>query len=126
MPTKEIPRAEWKEFLRDFSHFHQGWVVSIEVFDQAIGAQKEAGELIFGGVVVERGRGGKEVIEVLLGERAESHLRHTIAEPAHVQLDSEGERDILRIEGSGGTTLLISCRRSALPAKATYGTLQET
>jgi hypothetical protein len=126
MPTREITENEWKEFFQDFSRFHQGWEITVDIFSRALGAQKEAHGMVFGGLVVEPRRDGRVSIEMMLGETTENHLTHTIAAPTRVRFASEGETEVLQIEDENNTTVLISCRRSALPARRAYGALQET
>jgi hypothetical protein len=116
---------EWQEFFRDFTRFHQGWIASVDIFSQALGAQKEANELVFAGIVAEKEHQGKITIEVMLGETTTHHLTHTIVAPTRVRFENSVENEILQIEEGGDTTVLISCHRSALPAKASYGGLQE-
>lgn len=126
MPTREIPVSEWKEFFQDFSRFHQGWEITADIFSRALGAQKEARGMMFGGLVVEPQRDGRVSIEMMLGKTAANHLTHTITAPTRVRFASEGETEVLQIEDVNDTTILISCRRSALPAKMAYGALQAT
>jgi hypothetical protein len=82
--------------------------------------------MIFGGLVVEPRRDGRISIEMMLGKTTGNHITHTIAAPTRVRFASEGETEVLQIEDENDTTVLISCRRSALPAKMAYGALQAT
>jgi hypothetical protein len=126
MPTREIPKSEWEEFFRDFTRYHQSWIASLDIFSRAMGAQKEANELVFEGIAFDSECGGKTTIEVMLGETARNHLTHCITTPTHVRFESEGESEVLQIEDQDDTTVLISCHRSALPAKVMYGVLQKS
>src|SRR5436190_21645292 len=98
MPTREIYGNEWKIFFAGFSSYHKGWTVRIEVFSQEFGAQEETREASFEGIVAELKEGREACIEIILGATAENHIIHTIAEPTHVRLDSEGETEVLQIE----------------------------
>jgi hypothetical protein len=126
MPTRVIPKSEWEEFFRDFMRFHQGWVATVEIFSQALGAQKEVNEMVLAGIVAETQHDGTIAIELMLGETTGSHLTHTIVAPTHVWLESQSESEVLRIRDESDTIVLISCHHSAPPAKVTYGVLQES
>jgi hypothetical protein len=124
MSVKEIPQNQWKEFFRDFTRFHQGWIASVDIFSRDMGAQKEANEMVFAGLVAGTRHDSRITIEVMLGETAGSHIRHTIALPTHVRYESQGESEVLQIEDESDMTVLISCHRSAVPAKVSYAALQ--
>lgn len=126
MSTKEVPRNEWQKFFHDFTRFHQGWIASVDVFSGSFGAQKEANELVFSGITAAPASGGGQTIEVMLGENHDHHLTHIITAPVSVHFESEAESEVLQICDADNTTVLISCHRSALPAKVNYGGLQVT
>lgn len=126
MPTREIPKSEWGKFSRDFTRFHQGWIATVDIFSQEMGAQKESNEMVFAGLVAEPRRDGRIAIEVMLGETAGSHLMHTIAAPTQMRFERQGENEFLQIEDENCTTVLICCHRSAHPARMAYGSLQKT
>jgi hypothetical protein len=125
MSAREIPKSEWKEFFRDFARFHPGWLTSLDIFSSAMGAQKEANEMTLTGLVAETRRDGKLTIDIMLGETAENHIRHTIVAPTQVRHESQSESEVLQIEDDSRTTVLISCHRSGTLAKAMYGFLQK-
>ena len=126
MSTREIPKHEWAEFFRDFSRFHQGWIMTVDVFNGAMGAQKIADELAFGGIVAETRPDGRIVIEVMAGETTAHHITHTLTAPASVEFKSESEGEVLQIRDEGDTTVLISCHRSGVPAKLPQAALQKS
>jgi hypothetical protein len=125
MCTQQISRAEWKKFFHDFSRFHQGWILSLDVFSQEFGAQIGTRGIPFEGMVVEESSDGKANIELILGNTPDNHLTHTIASPTRVRLESLGENEVLQIEAENNITHLMSFHRSMLPAKVSYGALIE-
>src|SRR5215203_157759 len=52
MSTREVTRNEWTNFFDIFSKQHEGWIASLEVFDDEVGAQAEAVELPFEGISI--------------------------------------------------------------------------
>ena len=107
MITREIPREEWAAFFDSFSRRHEGWRVTLEVLGPDIGAQKEARELPLGGITAELN--GKDRIDVMVGERADDHITHSISQPTHVRLEETdgGVHQALEIESSGAPTVLL-------------------
>jgi hypothetical protein len=120
MRTQQISRNEWKQFFHDFSRFHQGWMISLDVFSQEFGAQIGTRDIPFEGMVVEESRDGKPSIELILGKTADFHLTHTIAMPTRVRFESQGENEVLQIEAENNITLLMSLHRAMAPAKVSY------
>jgi hypothetical protein len=118
MLTREIPRSEWREFLRDFTRFHQGWTVSVDIFSQLAGAQKEVNEMAFAAILAEARPQDAMRITLMFGVTAGNHLTHTIAAPVQVSFECLTETEILRIEDESGTTILLGCHRRARPARA--------
>ncbi|HYE64766.1 MAG TPA: DUF5335 family protein [Pyrinomonadaceae bacterium] len=116
MPTREIPRDEWITFFDGFSRQHEGWLVTVEVLGQEIGAQIEARELPLEGVTADLGKEGEDTISIILGASPEEHVTHIINAPTHVRLEqtAEGANATLQIESAGEATL-IRFRSTMLP-----------
>ena len=112
--------------FHDFSRFHQGWLASLDIFSSAMGAQKEANEMALAGLVAETRLDGKLTIEIMLGEPTGNHIMHTVIAPTQIRHESQSESEVLQIEDGSDTTVLISCRRWATPAKAMHGFLQKS
>jgi hypothetical protein len=125
MHTQQISRNEWKQFFHDFSRFHQGWIISLDVFSQEFGAQIGTRDIPFEGMVVEESRDGRHSIELILGKTPDNHLTHTIARPTRIWFESLGENEVLQIEAENNITHLLSLHRSMVPAKVSYGALKE-
>src|SRR5438094_9604006 len=85
MPTQEIPRNQWSEFLNRFSRQHEGWLVTLEVFSPDIGAQEEAHGLPLEGITIAGGDDSKG-IAISAGRTLEHHLTHTVLARAHVSV----------------------------------------
>jgi hypothetical protein len=126
MPTREIYGNEWKVFFEGFSSYHKGWTIRMEVFSQEFGAQEPAQEASFEGIVAELKDGRKASIEVILGATAENHITHTISEPTHVRLESDGETEVLQIESADRNTFLLSFHQAAPLVKTHHGALEKT
>lgn len=108
MATLEIPPHEWGAFFDGFSLRHQGWLVTIEVLGDDIGAQVEARELPLQGVSAETNGGRASRISISAGNGPEAHVTHTITAPTHVRLsqNAEGADEALEIASSGTTTIV--------------------
>lgn len=39
MRTREIKRNEWEKFFKCFNQKHEGWLVTLEILSDVIGAQ---------------------------------------------------------------------------------------
>ena len=108
MPTIEINRDKWREFFDDFSRRHQGRLVTIEMLGPDLGDQVEASLLPLEGIVVESGDGSELQIEIIVGEKPDSHISHTISSPSSIwqKQTDEGADEVLEIESADGTVLL--------------------
>jgi hypothetical protein len=126
MPTLEIFRNDWKTFFEDFSRYHKGWTVTLNVFNLEFGAQEAIHEMVFEGLIAELQEDGKDSIEVLLGETAASHVSHTVARPTHVRLESEGATEVLQIESANQGTFLLNFHHASALEKISYGALQQS
>ena len=117
MPTREIPRDEWKTFLDSFSRQHEGWLATLEVLGTDIGAQQEARNLPLEGISVASRDGSPETIVISLGNTADDHVTHTITKPTRVWLEQtpQGANAALEIESADQVKTLLRFR-SALPA----------
>ena len=112
MPTNEIPRERWPDFLHNFSSAHQGWLATVEVFGDELGAQVEARELPFEGITAEMNKPGSDRIALMIGGRPDSHVTHTITGATHIRLDQTeyGENEALQIEAPGQAVTLVRFR----------------
>jgi Family of unknown function (DUF5335) len=114
---KEIPREEWGEFLDSFSRQHEGWLVTVEVLGEEIGAQVEAEGKPLEGITAELNNGGVDSIIITVGLTPAEHVTHNITAPTHIRLEQaeNGANMALQIESSEGVTTLVRLRSAMLP-----------
>ena len=110
MSTREIPRDEWMTFFDSFSRRYEGWLVTVEMLGDDIGAQVEVRELPLVGIVVDLKGSDEAAISIIIGEEAQDHITHTITQPTHVRFEETGEAEhmTLQIEPAGGATTLVN------------------
>ncbi len=125
MPTHEIPKDEWRNFFHDFSRYHRGWIVNVEIFSRELGAQRETREIPFEGLIAELRNNGHDCLELIMGESAKHHLTHTVESPTHVRYESESHSEVIQIESADGVTTLLNFHRASLPDRVTIGMLKE-
>lgn len=116
MSTKEVTHNEWTNFFDTFSKQHEGWLATLEVFGDEIGAQAEAVELPFEGISL-NSEAGAESLVINFGGAAADHVSHTVERPRHVWLreTEEGAHDSLEIEEDGNQKTLLRFRSPMLP-----------
>jgi Family of unknown function (DUF5335) len=114
--TREVPRNEWVNFFDGFSKQHEGWQVTLQVFDADLGAQIEAENLPLRGINADL-KDDEDIIEINVGETPSSHVEHQIASPTHVRLktNAQGADEALEIETESGTATLMQFRVAAMP-----------
>lgn len=116
MRTVEIPREAWTQTLNEFTVIHEGWLVSVDVLDPALGAQPEINDLPLLGVSAERvDRDGTITISAACS--ATEHITHTIhsAIRVHIERREDGADLALQIESAEGTKTILRFRAAALP-----------
>ena len=117
MRTQEIPRNEWPAFLDGFTRRYEGWLADVEIFGLEIGSQIEEQELPFEGITAELGDGQPDRIEIMLGNKPDDHITHTITAPSQVSVEKTdaGADAALAIKALDGTTTLLRFRAEMLP-----------
>jgi hypothetical protein len=107
MRTREIPTAQWSDYLDRFSRSHGGEPVTIEIFGPEIGAHTEVRRSTLRGVTA--GSHGQPVIDILVGNEHDGHVDHRVAHPRRVYVGlTEAEMDeILEIEDDDGNTTMV-------------------
>jgi hypothetical protein len=117
--VSEFPRGEWQLFFDVFSRQHRGWIVTVEVLDESVGAQVEGTGLALEGITASPSGEDEQTISVMLGGEPERHLAHTIVAPSRVYLDRSGidtgRGELLMIESSDGSKTLIRFHNPVLP-----------
>jgi hypothetical protein len=121
MPTREIPRDEWKEFFNRFSREHEGWLATIEVLDEKVGAQVEAEDLPLEGISADWKGEGEGPIEIFLGGEPDRALTHVVSAPKRlwVLTSDDGAERALEVEAPAAKTIVRF--RSAMRADMVDG-----
>jgi hypothetical protein len=114
---REIPREEWTAFLDSFSRQHEGWLVTVEVLGEEIGAQVEAEEMMFEGVTADLKGVSEDVVSIMLGKGSKERVTHNITQPTHVRIEQteDGADMALQIEAGDRVTTLLRFRSAVLP-----------
>jgi hypothetical protein len=118
--TSTIARNEWQSFFDGFSRRHEGWLVTLEVFQPQIGAQVEARDLSLEGLSAELGKGHKGKIEIMIGGRPHQHITHTVFNPVEVSLEHTeyGANHALAIRSADKALTLLCLRPPMRPELA--------
>jgi hypothetical protein len=126
MSTQEIPRDQWTTFFDTFTHQHEGWLASLEIFAPDIGAQEEARDLPLEGISTTTKDGGLQTIAISFGKGAEDHVTHTITGPTRLWLEQTSQlaNAALEIESADEVKTLLRFR-SPLPADMVDGVVFE-
>ena len=116
MNTKEIPKTEWPKFFDNFSRQHEGWLVTLEILGAELGAQVQGRELAFEGIVDEWDEIQGNQIVIMVGEKPEAHITHSITRTTQVNVEeNEGVRVVLAIKSADGVMALMRFRSPMLP-----------
>ena len=116
MRTIEIPREEWVQRLNEFSLIHDGWLISLDVLGDEIGAQPEIANVPLLGISADRiDRDG--TIAVSVARSATEHFTHIIHAAARIYVErtDDGADAALEIESLDGTATILRFRVAALP-----------
>jgi hypothetical protein len=116
MSTREVIRNEWASFFDTFNKQHEGWLASLEIFGEEIGAQTEAVELPFEGISFDT-EDKPESLIISFGKTTSDHVSHTVEQPRRVWLrqTAEGADDSLEIEEEGTQKTLLRFRAAVRP-----------
>lgn len=117
MKATTIARNQWPSFFDGFSRRHEGWLVTLEVFQPEIGAQVEERDLALEGVTAELGNGGKGKIEIMIGGTPHHHITHIVLNPVEVSLEhtEDGANHALAIKSADDATTLLCFRPAMRP-----------
>jgi hypothetical protein len=109
MQTREIPRDEWRAELDQFSREHEGCLARVEVIAADGEPRTEANDLPLQGVSADSPT--TDAVAVVVGDRADDHLTHEVADAVSVAMEeSDGGDDTgVRIRAADGTTIHVAC-----------------
>ncbi|HEU4871969.1 MAG TPA: DUF5335 family protein, partial [Pyrinomonadaceae bacterium] len=110
-------KNEWPKFFDNFSRQHEGWLVTLEIFGSEFGAQVQERELTFAGIVDEWDEIHGNQIVIMVGEKPDDHITHSIANPTQVSLEQTDEdaHAVLAIKSANGVMALMRFRSQMLP-----------
>jgi uncharacterized protein DUF5335 len=110
MHNRQIPRAEWFRFFREFSARHEDWLVTVRITSPRIGSQVEARELPLEGIVASADATGP--ISIHVGRVPAKHIEHEVSDPVQVwvELSEEGAEQAVEIESKDGTKTIVEFR----------------
>jgi Family of unknown function (DUF5335) len=116
MNTIEVTRNDWTSFFDIFSKQHEGWLASLEVLGDQIGAQHEVVELPLEGISVNAEEDPESLI-ISFGKTPEDHVTHTVERPRHVWINQtiEGADESLEIEEEDNQKTLLRFRSPIRP-----------
>lgn len=117
--TREIPKAEWKNYFEQLGRDMTDRETSVQVLSPDVGAQILSDGLPFLGLIYNDEGAGS--IELAVGTAADAHQTHNIHAPAKVafQADMDGTTGTLDIEDADGRKTLVHFDRK-IPVLATY------
>jgi hypothetical protein len=116
MSTIEVTRNYWTSFFDTFSKQHEGWLASLEVLGDQIGAQHQVVELPLEGISVNAEEDPESLI-ISFGKTPEDHVTHTVQRPRHVWVNQtvEGAHESLEIEHEDNQKTLLRFRSPVRP-----------
>jgi hypothetical protein len=114
---REIPKAEWIQFLDEFTREHQGWQVRVEVQDAGAGPQVEADGLPLQGVAADHRRGAPDVA-IIVGEESNPAVTRIIhgARRLRVEETAAGNIAALEIDAGRGSKTVVRLLQVPQPA----------
>jgi hypothetical protein len=120
--TIQIPRLDWSRALNEFSTIHDGWLISLEIVSDALGAQPEITDLPLIGVTFEAPNGGTVTISA---GRLTAQITHTIREPHHIWIERTiaGADAALAVESADGAKTILRFKTGG-PAETADGIAQ--
>jgi rubrerythrin len=104
---QDIGKNKWVELFDDFTKNHRGWVGTLEVFGEKLGAQIAESEQLFEGISADVKSTGPDRVTILLGSEPGAHKDHVVTDPKHVRMRLEPAAATLEIEGSDGIKVLL-------------------
>jgi hypothetical protein len=115
MKNRQVPHAEWPRFFEGFTRRHQGWLATVRVVDERLGAQVEARDLPLEGIVVDAESRGP--ISILLASPSRTNIEHPVQRPEQVwvEMTEQGAEAALEIVSAGGARTILEFRGAILP-----------
>ena len=112
-----IARDQWRTVLDRLNDEHRGCRTTVTIIDKEMSAMPETTALPLTGVVVDRSAAGPEMIELILGDREQSHLTHVIDRPTELRLERLWLNSVrLLISDASGTATLVEIAAMPQPS----------
>lgn len=113
---EEIPKTQWIPFLDTFSRAHEGWLVSVDVFDSDRTGATEAEEQPLIGITADHG-GDRPSVSVVVGREPDGVLTHLIEGAGRVRLNrtDDGTEEAVEIEDAEGRVTTVRLRTAIAP-----------
>lgn len=117
MRILELPPERWVDRLNAFTMTHEGWLVSLNVYNPEIGSQHEIARMPLIGVSAESTEAGGAVI-VSVARSASAHLTHVIRGVKRIYIEQilDGAEAALLIESAGATRTILQVHAASSPA----------
>jgi hypothetical protein len=109
MTNHNIEQSQWRSYLDDFSARHIGQPVTIEVLADEEGHQILADDLPLVGLVDDPKNSEGRIIEIIVGETAETRIVHEVHHPSHIRVarTDGGEDAALEFESTDEPKILL-------------------
>jgi len=114
MPTRDVPRDQWTEFLDNFSRRHRAWLATIQQSGEAFGRTASA-EAPLGSVRATREGSGMSAIEIAFAGDGHVPLRIEHPSALRVRQTGDGGESGLEIVDDEGVSTRVEFRSSARP-----------
>jgi nucleotide-binding universal stress UspA family protein len=108
MTVGPVALDQWRPLLDRMSGEHQGCLTTVTIIDKEMSAMPEATALPLTGIVVDHSGGQPDTIELILGDREQSHLTHVIDRPTELRVERLWLNSVrLLISDASGTATLV-------------------
>jgi hypothetical protein len=109
MPAREIPPAQWPNFLGKFGFRHFAWNVTLEHQSRARGKHIVANHSFLEELTTDI-VDGKQQITIVLGTPFQPFHTHVVSNPRRVRA-VVGAQTALEIDSADGSTVVVHLRR---------------
>ena len=114
MPTQDVPRDQWPEFLEGFSRRHRAWLTTVDQSGDVI-RHRGASEAPLGSVTATRQ--GREVAAIEIAFSGDGHVPLRVERPRILRVSQAGDgaETGLEIVDDDGVSTRVGFRATARP-----------
>lgn len=114
MPTRDVPRDQWRDFLEGFSRRHRAWLATVDQSGDAI-ARDGLAEAPLGAVTATRE--GRDVSAIEITFAGDGHVPLRVENPTAVRVrqTGNGAESGLEIVDDQGVSTRVGFRATARP-----------